>query len=203
MSNMMSTGPSSAPHLRQYVFRPPPSPSTNPGALAAVYNGAAGQSSYAAGPAVAVPSQFPNQISTPRDLLNNVYRTPASLGTGLSVQGNNSLILDQAAASGFTAPFAGYIQSGICTCNDDHWFVGCALAWQHYGAARNSPTPTMPLSCTCLPCLPAGQIPKGCPMVANHLFGWVSLHHPKYANQLAYRDLSIAAGVELFASQPI
>lgn len=203
MSSVMLTGPSSAPHLRPYAFRPPPNPSTNPGALAAVYGGAAGQSSYAAGPARAIHSQFPNQIPTPRDLLNNVYRTPTSLGTGLSAQENNSLILDQAAGSGFIAPIAGYIQSDICICNSDHWFVGCALAWGHYSVASSSPTPTIRPSCTCPPGLPAGQIPKGCPMVANHLFGWVSLHHPKYAKKLAYRDLSIAAVVELFASQPI
>lgn len=183
----MLAGPSNAPSSRQRAFRPPPNSSTYAGALAPVYDGASGQHAYAAAPASALPSQYPNEVSTSLDLLNNIHQAPASREVGLVIQENNSFALGQAAGPGFTAPFAGYIQDDsthLCICNGDHWFAWCDLAWEHYNVAMNSPIPVIRLSCSCPRGLPAGQIPKGCPLVADHLLGWVSHHHPIYAKEV-------------------
>ena len=201
----MLVGPSSAPGLRQSVFPPPTNPSTNSGAFAPAYDGAASQRAYAAGSASALPSQYPVEMSTSLGLQDNIHRVPASPQVGLFNQENNALTLGQAAISGFTAPLPEYAQSNsahLCICKGDHWSVTCDLAWEHCNVAMNSPTPTIRLPCTCPPGLPPGQIPKGCPKVADHFLNCVSHHRPMYAKRFAYGDVSLAAWIELYASQP-
>jgi len=158
-------GPSHDSGVPQNEVPPPP----NPSGPAPVNGGTAGQHAYTAGPANAMPSHYPPEMTTPLDASNQAYRTPPS-------QGSRSLA--HGAGPSFIPPLVGPNQIDsvhLCICRGDHWLVWCNLAWEHYNNSTNSPLPCIRLPCTCSPeLLMMGKVPKSCPSVAGHLLTWVS-----------------------------
>jgi len=126
-------------------------------------------------------------MSTLLPLSNSTHRTSE---VAQSIEENGLLALGPSVGLGFTPPLAGYIQNGsthLCICNGDRWFVWCPLAWEHCNVAMNAPLPIIRLPCTCPSDLPVGQVPKGCSLVAGHLFYLVSYYPLMYAKEVGLR----------------
>jgi hypothetical protein len=187
------------PGLRPGGVPPPP----NPRAPAPLHNGAASQRVYAAGSASAPPSQYLAEMPSSLDIVNQTYRTPTPPQVASFTEEGHSLALD--AGPVFTSPLVGPGQgdsADLCICNGDHWYAWCTLVWEHYNAAVNSPLPFIRLPCSCSLGLRMGEVPKGCPRVADHLLGWVS-HAYCIQRELAYWESSIDANISRATSQPV